>query len=159
MNFLNMRDNSTFLHGSDQRLRGTELFDGIDRTKCSQHKQAILEALAKAKVLNASNEMHVESYFVDPEATYWSSKFAMNATSHLAGSLLRTAPFSELAGLAPENFRCKLLELSLRERGGEAGIDLETSLAESFYALRLAEKEYGKGYPHSFVHDTRDAER
>ena len=65
MNFLNVRDNSAFLHGSDQRLRGTELFDGIDRTKCSQHKQAILEALAKAKVLNASKFADIQSPTTD----------------------------------------------------------------------------------------------
>ena len=53
------------LHGSDQRLRGTELFDGIDRTKCSQHKQAILEALAKAKVLNASKFADIQSPTTD----------------------------------------------------------------------------------------------
>ena len=38
-----------------------ELFDGIDKTKCFLHKQAILEALAKAKVLNVSKFADIQS--------------------------------------------------------------------------------------------------
>jgi hypothetical protein len=75
---------------------------------------------------------------------YLRSASSLKTMAHLAAALLRSAPHSELAGLPPEQFRHALTQVSLRERAGEAGIDLETSLAEVYFARRLSYAHGGR---------------